>query len=173
MRCTGYLILYRRLRCLQCRMGEGSMESLQDIRFVQRLDNYRKALSKIKDVVLFRTAGELSELETEGLIQRFEYTYELAWKTLQDLLRYKGYADIAGPNITLRKALEDGLISDHDSWRQMALARNATTHTYNEEEAIAITQDIYRLYAPLLTELEGVLINEARKAEQEVRLNND
>lgn len=72
----------------------------QDIRWQQRFANYQKALQKLTAVVgVIQQNGlaSLSELEVEGLIQRFEYTYELAWKTLQDLLRANGYLDIAGP----------------------------------------------------------------------------
>jgi hypothetical protein len=49
---------------------------------------------------------ELTELEMEGLVQRFEYTFELAWKVLQDFLEYKGYKDITGPNPVLQKYLK-------------------------------------------------------------------
>lgn len=83
-----------------------------DIRWIQRFSNYRKALAKLEETVKGRKLEELSDLEKEGLIQRFEYTYELAWKTLQDLLRYKGYSNIAGPNPVLQKALSDGYVSN-------------------------------------------------------------
>ena len=65
---------------------------------------YKKALTRLQKVQVSDLAS-LSELEKEGLIQRFEYTYELSWKTLQDFLRYKGYIDFAGPNATLSLAL--------------------------------------------------------------------
>lgn len=64
----------------------------QDIRWLQRYSSYAKALNKILEVVESeRSFADLSDLEKEGLIQRFEYTFELAWKTLQDLLIYMGY----------------------------------------------------------------------------------
>jgi len=77
----------------------------KDTRWVQRFSNYKKALSKLAEVVTERTEDSLSELEKEGLIQRFEYTFELAWKTLQDLLEFKGYLDINGPNPVLEQSL--------------------------------------------------------------------
>lgn len=91
------------------------------------------------------TLDNLSELEMEGLIQRFEYTFELGWKVLQDLLKYKGYESVQGPNGTLQKAFEDGLISDHDGWRRMAKARVTTSYTYNEGDAIEIVRRIFSL----------------------------
>lgn len=74
----------------------------EDIRREQRFMNYKKALARLQ-AVQANELPSLSELEKEGLIQRFEYTYELAWKTLQDFLRYIGYIDFAGPNATLSR----------------------------------------------------------------------
>jgi nucleotidyltransferase substrate binding protein (TIGR01987 family) len=94
-----------------------------DIRWQQRFSNFKKALLKLEQVAVDRDYATLSELEKEGLIQRFEYTYELAWKTLQDLLRYKGYIDIAGPNPVLEQALADGYIVSEQLWRNMKKSR--------------------------------------------------
>lgn len=92
------------------------MEENKDIRWLQRYDNFHKACNRVLEIT---TSGkkpqDLSELEQEGLVQRFEYTFELAWKVLQDLLKYKGYEFMQGPNGTLQKALEDGLINNHDA----------------------------------------------------------
>ena len=98
-----------------------------------------------------------SELEQEGLVQRFEYTFELSWKVMQDLLIFKGYEFMLGPNGTLKMAFEDGLISDHDGWRQMTKSRNMLSHVYDEEEADAIVRLIFSRYAPLLKSLDEKL----------------
>ena len=97
---------------------------------------------------------DLSELELEGLVQRFEYTFELSWKVMQDFLLYKGYEFMLGPNGTLKMAFEDGLIADHDGWRRMAKSRNTLSHVYDEEEAMPIIRLIYSDYAPLLKQLD-------------------
>ena len=132
------------------------MDTNQDIRWLQRYANFHRANLRILEITESsdRTPDNLSELEMEGLIQRFEYTFELAWKTLQDLLRYKGYEFMQGPNGTLRKAFEDGLISNHDGWRRMAQARVTTSHTYNEGDALAITRQIFEVYSHLLKRLD-------------------
>ena len=112
-----------------------------------------------------KTPDSLSELEMEGLIQRFEYTFELGWKVLQDLLKYKGYEFVQGPNGTLQKAFEDNMITDHDGWRRMAKARVTTSHTYNEGDAIEIVRKIYEEYSLLLKQLDSRLNEEKLRME--------
>ena len=125
----------------------------KDVRWEQRFSNYRKALAKIEEVVTLKELKELSELEEEGLIQRFEYTYELAWKTLQDLFKHKGYIDILGPTPVLEQALKDGYITDVVNWRKLKKSRELTSHTYNSETAENIVQDIYSDYYSLFLAL--------------------
>ncbi|GAA4449445.1 nucleotidyltransferase substrate binding protein [Nibrella saemangeumensis] len=117
-----------------------------DVRWIQRFTNYKKALAKLSSVVEKTKLDDLSELEKEGLIQRFEYTFELAWKTLQDLLNYKGYKDIAGPNPVLSQALQDGYITDAEQWRMMKKSRELTSHTYNSDTADGISENIFTSY---------------------------
>ena len=131
-----------------------------DVRWIQRFNNYKKALLKLSSVVERDDLDELSELETEGFIQRFEYTFELAWKTLQDLLHYKGYTDIAGPNPVLAQALQDGYIVDADQWRSMKKSRELTSHTYNSDTAEEIADNIIGSYYKLLKNLEAKLEEE-------------
>lgn len=134
------------------------MEQQSDIRWLQRYANYHKACQRLIEVTESGlTADDLSKLEQEGLVQRFEYTFELSWKVMQDLLTYKGYEFMTGPNGTLKMAFEDGLISDHDGWRLMAKSRNTLSHVYDEDEATAIVGLIFTQYAPLLKALDEKL----------------
>jgi len=140
------------------------MEQEQDIRWLQRYDNFQKAFRRIVEVTgSTKSPADLSELEQEGVIQRFEYTFELAWKVLQDLLKYKGYDFVQGPNGTLQKAFEDGLIENHDAWRRMAKARVTTAHIYNEGAALVVVEGIFREYAGLLGALEQKLEEEKER----------
>jgi nucleotidyltransferase substrate binding protein (TIGR01987 family) len=134
------------------------MEQQTDIRWLQRYSNFHKACQRLIEVTESGTTIEnLSELEQEGLVQRFEYTFELSWKVMQDLLIYKGYEFMLGPNGTLKMAFEDGLISDHDGWRQMTKSRNMLSHVYDEEETDAVVRLIFSRYAPLLKSLDKKL----------------
>jgi len=131
-----------------------------DIRWKQRFSSYQKALTKLLSVTNEADINMLTELEQEGLIQRFEYTYELAWKTLKDTLESKGYNDVKGPMPALRQALKDGYISDERGWRMLHEDRNVVSHTYNEDDASEIVKRIYNIYARLFTELEERLTEE-------------
>lgn len=136
-----------------------------DVRWLQRYDNFHKALANLTSVTESgRAASSLSDLEKAGLVQYFEFTYELAWKTMQDLLEYKGYEFVKGPNGTLRMALADGLIADQDGWRSMAKARTLMSHTYDENDAANIVEAIYEVYSPLLVELDDTFKNQKRQA---------
>lgn len=78
---------------------------------------------------------EFTDLEREGLIQRFEYTYELAWNTMKDYLEDQGYRDITGSKDTVKQAFQSGLITDGETWFDMIESRKLTSHTYDEETA--------------------------------------
>ncbi len=137
----------------------------RDIRWLQRFDNFAKACARLLEITDTMEYDVLSELEKEGLIQRFEYTFELAWKVLQDYMRYLGFQFQTGPNTTLQLAFENGLIKDHDRWRKMAKARILTSYIYNEGEADEIAKSIYSDYAFLLRELRDLLLLRNEEAE--------
>jgi nucleotidyltransferase substrate binding protein (TIGR01987 family) len=142
------------------------METEKDTRWIQRYNNFHRACQRLVEVTESdRFASDLSELEKEGLIQRFEYTYELAWKTLQDLLLFKGYDFMSGPNGTLKQAFEDGIIVNHDAWRRMGKSRNTVTHTYDEADALAVVEEIFQEYAPLLKVLDEKLTGLSQQKE--------
>jgi nucleotidyltransferase substrate binding protein (TIGR01987 family) len=126
----------------------------KDIRWKQRFSNYQKALAQLKK---FIDKGTLSELEKQGLIKAFEYTYELAWNTLKDFLTYRGQTDIYGSRDAIRKAFTSDLISDGEGWMDMLQSRNKTSHTYNEETAEEISSAVLTSYYPLFKQLEAKL----------------
>ena len=126
----------------------------KDIRWEQRFVNYKKALSQLQK---FINKGELSELEEQGLVKAFEYTYELAWTTLKDFLEYRGQTDIYGSRDAIRKAFQLNLIDDGENWMDMLKSRNKTSHTYNKETAEEICQAVKNIYYSLFQQLESRL----------------
>lgn len=123
-----------------------------DIRWQQRFQNYLKAFELLESaVVQFREKG-LSELEEQGLIQRFEFTHELAWNVLKDFFEYQGNTDITGSRDATREAFNKGLISDGEGWMEMIKSRNKSSHTYNEEIARDILINVVNWYYRLFLE---------------------
>jgi nucleotidyltransferase substrate binding protein (TIGR01987 family) len=122
-----------------------------DTRWKQRFYNYQKALVQLTK---FIEKGELSELEEQGIIKAFEYTYELAWKVIKDYYEEQGEVSIQGSRDALRLAFQRGLITDGDNWMNMIKSRIASVHTYNLEVAQQINQDIHDIYFQLFIELK-------------------
>lgn len=122
-----------------------------DTRWKQRFYNYQKALMQLTK---FIEKGELSELEEQGIIKAFEYTYELAWKVIKDYYEEQGEVSIQGSRDALRLAFQRGLITDGDNWMKMIKSRIASVHTYNLEVAQQINQDIHDIYFQLFIELK-------------------
>ncbi len=117
----------------------------QDIRWIQRLSHFSKALGQLRK---FIEKGELNELEEQGLIQAFEYTYELAWNTLKDYFEDQGETAIHGSRDAFRLAFRRGLIKDGEIWMDMIKSRTLTTHTYNEDVAAQIAKAVADRYFP-------------------------
>ena len=131
----------------------------QNIRWQQRFSNYRKALVKFKQAVELLSKhieheDTVDELLQEGLIQRFEYTHELAWKVMKDYAEYQGYTDIRGSRDAIRKSLEMNLIDDK-RWMNTIEDRNLTVHNYDNEIASEIYDNIMNIYAPLFVAFES------------------
>ena len=126
----------------------------KDIRWQQRFSNYKKALAQLKR---FIDKGELSELEEQGLIQSFEYVYELGWNVLKDFLENSGQTNIYGSRDAIRKGFQLGLIENGDGWMKMYKSRIKTSHTYNEETAKEVVEDILSEFFDLFLELEQKL----------------
>jgi len=113
----------------------------EDIRWKQRFSNFQKALSQLTEAI--ETNGENPvDIIKEGIIQRFEFTHELAWKVLKDYLEYEGFQNITGSRSATREAFNKGLIQNGQIWMDMIESRNLTVHTYQhtilEEEFFKI-----------------------------------
>ena len=129
-----------------------------DIRWIQRFSNYRKALHRLAQAVQIVSSrldedGEIDDLLKEGLIQRFEYTHELAWKVMKDFEEYQGYTEIRGSRDAIRKALETGIIED-SVWMDSIEDRNRTSHQYDDETADEISRAIVTEYYPMFVKFE-------------------
>ena len=121
-----------------------------DIRWQQRLNNFQSALARLTDAVMLSRQRPLSSLEQQGLIQRFEFTHELAWKVMKDYVVEQDGADrIGGSKDATRFALARGLIGNGEGWMEMIISRNLSTHTYNETTANQVAQSVVSVYLEL------------------------
>ena len=127
------------------------VDKKEDIRWHQRFVSLKKAFNQLER---FIAEEELNEMEEQGLIKVFEYTYELSWKTLQDLLKEKGYNDILGPKPVIEQSFQDGYIIKGKEWLKMHSSRNLTTHSYDKETADEIVLQIRENYFGLFKELQ-------------------
>lgn len=99
-------------------------------RWKQRFENYKKALLQLNEAV--EAYDEKSpNIIKEGVLQRFEFTHELAWKVLKDYLEYEGHQNITGSRTATRLAFNIGLIQDGQTWMDMIESRNRTVHAYD------------------------------------------
>lgn len=121
-----------------------------DIRWVQRFSNFSKALKQLNK---FIEKGKLNELEKQGLIQAFEYTFELAWNTIKDYFEAQGETEIHGSRDAFKLAFNRGIIEKGEIWMDMIKSRSLTSHTYNEEVAEKIASDIEKFYVAEFTAL--------------------
>ena len=117
-----------------------------DIRWIQRFFNYKKALKTLTEALELSAERSLSKLEEQGLIQSFEYTHELAWKTMKDFLKDKGNNEVYGSKDATREFFKLQLLNDGQIWMDMIDSRNQTSHTYNEETARSIVESILKKY---------------------------
>ncbi len=113
-------------------------------------------------------------MEQQGLIQGFEFTFDLAWKTLQDYLRHhKRPNDNGGPNVIIEQALADGIIKGDEVWKAMKKSRDLSPHSYNGETADDIAENILDTYHGLFIQLETRLRLEQINEEKNLFNSND
>ena len=133
----------------------------QDIRWKQRFANFNRAFLLLRDAV-DNDRSTLSQLEKEGIIKRFEYTFELAWKVLKDKMEDDGlFLDQISPKAVVRQAFAAKYINDPDTWLKMIGDRNLMSHTYDFVKFEAVIQSIADDYLPMLQEWYLELLMEA------------
>ena len=132
-----------------------------DIRWKQRLTNFERVLRLLREAMA-EGPEALNQLEKEGVIQRFEYCFELAWKTVKDYMETSGVVfDVVMPRQVIKEAFAAKVLNDGATWIAMLDHRNLLSHTYNPvvfEQAVAA---IHQRYLPQLEQLHTFLQQEA------------
>ena len=136
------------------------MDDNLDIRWKQRFANYEMALLQLTEAIEDNGINPVDIIK-EGIIQRFEFTHELAWKVMKDFLEYEGFQDITGSRSATREAFNKGLVESGQDWMDMINSRNKTVHTYHsnilETEFHKITQVYFALFHNFLTKMKSKL----------------
>jgi nucleotidyltransferase substrate binding protein (TIGR01987 family) len=153
----------------------------KDIRWEQRFSNFIKAIDKLQQSVEYiqhniikednftdddNLGFVLNEMIKEGLIQRFEYTHELAWNVMKDYAEYQGNPNIGGSRDATREAFKLRLVLNGEIWMDMIGSRNKTSHTYNEDIANEIYVKILKEYYPAFLGFKKIM-EEKRTGKQE------
>lgn len=116
-------------------------------RWEQKYDSYTKALNRLAEVVNERNKRELNEFELDSIVQRFEFTHEMAWKLMMSYCKYVSPEEqTLGSKDSTRWAFRSGLLADGELWMDMIASRNSTSHNYDGEVAGSIIEKIVNQY---------------------------
>ncbi|MCH3963138.1 MAG: nucleotidyltransferase substrate binding protein [Clostridium sp.] len=125
------------------------------------MNNFIKALNKL-DKGLLQYDGK-NELLRYGLIQRFEFTFELAWKTLKEVFKDEGLMELNSPKSVLKEAFSSGLIENEKLWINMLKDRNFTLYMYSESISMEISENIKDKYVDTLNKLKDKIVERRKK----------
>lgn len=126
---------------------------MQDIRWQQRFENYKKAVNQLNSAIEQYGETDIAIIK-EGIIQRFEFTHELAWKLMQDILKGQGETEIFGSKSATRLAFNRGLIQNGEVWLDMVESRNITIHTYDANILNREFNKVVQHYLPLFIQFQ-------------------
>lgn len=114
-------------------------------RLKEKFAEYKKAVNKLKEAL---EEDASNPLLYDGVMQRFEFTYELAWKLMKLYLESEGIVTVNSPRLAFKEAFATGIIIEGETWIDMINARNLTVHIYNEQMAKEIYDKVKDKYYP-------------------------
>lgn len=124
-----------------------------DIRWKQRFDNFDRAFTLLLEAFKLGI-DNMSQLEKEGVVQRFEVTFELAWKTLKDYLQEEGLdVNPVTPRNVIKEAFNAKLLDNGQAWIDMMLHRNLLSHTYDSKVFEEVLLAVEKNYLPEIEKL--------------------
>ena len=119
-------------------------------RLFEKLEDFKRACKRLDEATKIQID---SDIVYDGVIQRFEFTFDLSWKLMKLFLEYTGISELRSPRATIRQAYAYGLVEDGDLWIDMMVDRNKTSHIYDEAETKLIYIKIKNNYCNLLLHL--------------------
>lgn len=127
---------------------------MQNIRWEERFNNLEKAVNDLDETRAFIQKNGLNKIYIMALIQAYEITFELCWKTMKDYLLYNGIK-VDTPREVIKESFANNIISDGKIWIEMMEARNKTSRTYKEEFAKELADDILNSYIAQINNLHS------------------
>ena len=125
-------------------------------RYEERKQELLNATERLKEAIQEKE----SDIVIDGTLHRFEFTFELAWKSMKDYLEYSGIIEgIGSPREIIKTAFSNGIIEDGEKWIKMMLARNSLAHLYDEEKSREIYIEIKEIYLNLFENLNKKFAN--------------
>lgn len=121
--------------------------------------NYCRAVERLREA-LQEYRENPSDTMRDGVIQRFEFTTELAWKACRECLLDMGYAEVNGPKPVMREAFAHGMMTDGETWSRILTDRNLASHVYKEQTANEIFEHIQMEYMEQFDALVQYFCNE-------------
>lgn len=113
-------------------------------------EDFKNALTRLKEAL--DEDPSRTSIVIDGTIQRFEFTFELAWKLTKAVLNYNGI-EVEPPRLVIKEAFKTNMIKDGQSWIDMLEDRNKTSHIYDEKQALSIYNKIKETHFKLLGDL--------------------
>lgn len=123
---------------------------------MQYLENLKNALKSLKDSI---NPPCLNDRERDGAIQRFEFTFELSWKTIRKYFILTGLEMSIGPKIIFREGFREGLILDFENWYKYLEARNNMSYLYNG----LLTDEVFSIIPDFIINCEDLIYNIEKK----------
>ncbi|MFI3255142.1 MAG: HI0074 family nucleotidyltransferase substrate-binding subunit [Eubacteriales bacterium] len=110
-----------------------------------KLENYTKAVARLQEAVALCEENPCP-FYFDALIQRFEFSTELAWKTCKEYLQNEGVSEVNSPKSVMKEAFSVGLLSETDIWLSILTDRNRTSHIYDEATSKEIAEQVMTVY---------------------------
>ena len=121
----------------------------------QKSKDFESALQRLEEGL--QVPGKDS-LAIDGIIQRFEFTFEISWKLMKAFMEEEGIMGVClSPKTTVRQAFKRELIIDGQGWIDMIMDRNRTSHIYDENMSRAIYKNIQNKHITLFRELKNFM----------------
>ena len=131
-------------------------------RWRYRFENYRRAFSLLREAIEMMDEREPSQLEKEGIIQRFEYTTELAWNLMKDYLESENIIfEQVTPRTVIRKAFEANLLEDGQTWMDVLDARNKMSHNYDLKIFETVIEEVRKHYLRVFDTLHSKFLEKS------------